>query len=78
MQKISDCCGAAAKDPIMLDYMICPECKDHCEYVYDREELAFEMYSKLKASGMMWEFHPELSGDWQKDKLHFLINIYVD
>jgi hypothetical protein len=28
-----------------------------------------EEYDKVKASGMMWEFHPELSGDWEKDKL---------
>ena len=32
-QKISDCCGAYATDPLMLDYGICPDCKDHCEFV---------------------------------------------
>lgn len=25
-------------------------------------------YDKLLKSGMFWEFHPELSGDWNKDK----------
>jgi len=27
-----------------------------------------ENYDKLLVSGMFWEFHPELSGDWEKDK----------
>lgn len=27
-----------------------------------------EDYDKLLNSGMFWEFHPELSGDWNKDK----------
>lgn len=27
-----------------------------------------ENYNKLLNSGMFWEFHPELSGDWKKDK----------
>jgi hypothetical protein len=26
-------------------------------------------YIKLLNSGMFWEFHPELSGDWEKDRL---------
>lgn len=29
----------------------------------------YDNYQKLLASGMFWEFHPELSGDWEKDKL---------
>jgi|SanBayMetagenome_1026888.scaffolds.fasta_scaffold297884_2 hypothetical protein len=36
-QKISDCCGAAATDPVMLDYGICPDCKDHCEFIEEEE-----------------------------------------
>lgn len=28
-------------------------------------------YEKLLASGMFWELHPELSGDWHKDKFSF-------
>lgn len=28
-----------------------------------------EDYYSLLNSGMFWEFHPELSGDWEKDKL---------
>ena len=31
-----------------------------------------ENYDKLLASGMFWEFHPELSGDWNKDKILIL------
>lgn len=27
-----------------------------------------EEYDLLLKSGMFWEFHPELSGDWRKDK----------
>ena len=36
-----------------------------------------EDYDKLLNSGMFWEFHPELSGDWNKDKnliLDILLN----
>ena len=25
-------------------------------------------YEKLLNSGMFWEFHPELSGEWEKDR----------
>jgi len=28
-----------------------------------------ENYEKLLASGMFWEFHPELTGNWEQDKL---------
>lgn len=28
-------------------------------------------YEKLLKSGMFWEFHPELTGDWEKDKNTF-------
>jgi len=31
-----------------------------------------ENYDKLLKSGMFWEFHPELTGDWDKDKLVIL------
>ena len=27
-----------------------------------------ENYDKLLASGMFWEFHPELTGNWEIDK----------
>ena len=27
-----------------------------------------ENYHKLLESGMFWEFHPELSGDWNEDE----------
>jgi len=28
-----------------------------------------ENYDKLLSSGMFWEFHPELSGNWESDKV---------
>lgn len=28
-------------------------------------------YEKVLASGMFWEFHPELTGEWEKDKDKF-------
>ena len=38
--------------------------------------MANNKYSKMKndyhlliKSGMFWEFHPELTGDWTKDKM---------
>lgn len=31
-----------------------------------------ENYNMLLQSGMFWEFHPELSGDWEIDKLVIL------
>ena len=27
-----------------------------------------ESYNKLLASGMFWEFYPELTGNWEIDK----------
>jgi hypothetical protein len=27
-----------------------------------------ESYDSLLKSGMFWEFHPELSGEWEKDR----------
>ena len=27
-----------------------------------------ENYNKLFVSGMFWEFHPELTGEWEVDK----------
>ena len=29
-------------------------------------------HTLLKQSGMFWEFHPELSGEWEKDKEAFI------
>jgi hypothetical protein len=31
-----------------------------------------ENYDKLLASGMFWEFHPELTGNWEVDKILIL------
>lgn len=36
-----------------------------------------ENYTSLLKSGMFWEFHPELSGDWEKDKLIINKNIIL-
>ena len=33
-----------------------------------------ECYDKLKASGMMWEFHPEFNGDYENDRSWWEIN----
>jgi hypothetical protein len=29
-------------------------------------------HTLLRQSGMFWEFHPELSGEWEKDKEAFI------
>jgi hypothetical protein len=34
--KVSDCCGAANID--FEDYGICPDCREHCEFIEDPEE----------------------------------------
>lgn len=31
-----------------------------------------ENYDKLLTSGMFWEFHPELTGNWEVDKVVIL------
>lgn len=36
--QISNCCGAEATDSLMLDYGICPECQDYCEFIQETEE----------------------------------------
>ena len=33
---VSDCCGAEAGE--FYDYGICPDCREHCEWVSDEEE----------------------------------------
>ena len=33
-----------------------------------KEEKIKAKYKKLLSSGMFFEFHPELSGDWKSDK----------
>jgi hypothetical protein len=32
------------------------------------EEIIKSEYEQLKASGMFWEFFPELSGEWERDQ----------
>lgn len=33
---VSECCGVEAGE--YLDYGLCPECKEHCDFVDDDEE----------------------------------------
>ena len=36
-------------------------------------EKAEKEYEGLMKSGMMWEWYPQLSGNWEKDKKEWLI-----
>jgi hypothetical protein len=36
MAKISDCCGAYSEYADDID--LCPDCKEHCEFINDEEE----------------------------------------
>lgn len=50
--KVSDCCGASATDPVMLDYGICPDCKDHCEFVDEQDEPDdYQIYNNFNHEG---------------------------
>jgi hypothetical protein len=51
MRLLSDCCGAEATDPIMEDYGICPECKDHCEYEQEKEPNDDQIYNTINCEG---------------------------
>jgi len=31
-----------------------------------------KQYTEVLFSGMFWEFHPELTGNWEKDKEAFI------
>lgn len=42
------------------------------EYMYD----CYEYYKALIASGMAWEFHPWLTGNWEEDKERYIKEIY--
>lgn len=38
---VSNCCGASPKsngDTDTMEFGICPDCKEHCEYVYYDED----------------------------------------
>lgn len=35
-----------------------------------------ESYNKLIKSGMAWEFHPWLTGNWNEDKDRYIKEIY--
>jgi hypothetical protein len=51
MRLLSDCCGAEATDPIMEDYGICPECKDHCQYEKEQEPSDDQIYNTFNCEG---------------------------
>lgn len=36
----------------------------------------YENYKALIASGMAWEFHPWLTGNWEEDKERYIKEIY--
>lgn len=40
---ISDCCGAEPRgsDIPWTDIGICPDCRDHCEYIEEDDEITF-------------------------------------
>lgn len=38
------------------------------------EEILKENYNKVLNSGMFWEFYPELTGEYEKDKRQFIIH----
>ena len=40
--------------------------KDNKDYNYIRKR---DNYLRALNSGMFWKYYPELSGDWEKDKL---------
>lgn len=35
------------------------------------EEYLKTQYDMLKKSGMLWEFHPDFTGDWEDDKCKY-------
>lgn len=37
-----------------------------------------ESYDKLLKSGMFWEFHPELTGNWEEDIKSILTNHFYN
>lgn len=41
------------------------------EVTDDIELYLLEQYKLLKESGMMWEFHPDLTGNWEEDKYKY-------
>tara|TARA_R110000868_G_scaffold199212_1_gene445805 strand:- start:5616 stop:5786 length:171 start_codon:yes stop_codon:yes gene_type:complete len=48
--KVSTCCGAEATDPLMLDYAICPECEEHCEFE-DYDSIDEQIYNNINHEG---------------------------
>ena len=42
----------------------------------DAEEFWIRDYNLLISSGMAWEFHPWLTGNWNEDKDRYIKEIY--
>lgn len=55
----------------------CDECDDPGQIEIDFEEVKPESeyknaYGNILSSGMFWELHPELTGEWNLDKEEFI------
>lgn len=48
--KVSSCCGAGVTDPLMLDYSICPDCQEYCEFE-DCEPSDDQIYNNFNHEG---------------------------
>ncbi len=46
MALISECCGAEASGS-MIDIGICPDCKEHCEFVDEEDDFGEDEVKKL-------------------------------
>jgi hypothetical protein len=54
----SDCCGAEATDPVMLDMGLCPECLESCGFeMIDNEPSDDQIYNNFNHEGGI-KFNP--------------------
>ena len=53
----SSCCGSATDDPLALEYGICPDCLERCEFEEEEEEEEFDnLCTSCNGSGEgMWD-----------------------
>ncbi len=69
--KYSDCCGAEAYsngDSCTSDYGICPECKDHCDYVEFCDDCGAEVKSHPHKHTEAYLKSIELLSEFSKEK----------
>ena len=59
MEPVSECCGAPAGQ--FLDYGICPECREHCDF--EDEEEHYNEEAKQSFDGM---FKGSTPGDFPR------------